>query len=101
MEGGGLHLERPGGGGESDVCRSSTELLPSSRLKTIEGVSWAGLLGWVLGRLGLWPDGLRPGKWFTSFFLLLFFSLFSVFCFAITNASLLFYFAGFELAIYL
>jgi hypothetical protein len=40
MEGGGLHLERPGGGGESGVCRSSTELLPSSRLKTTEGVSW-------------------------------------------------------------
>jgi hypothetical protein len=36
----------------------------------------------------------------TLFFQLLFFSLFSVFCFAITNSSLLFYFAGFELAIH-
>jgi hypothetical protein len=49
-------------------------------LKTTEGVSWAGLRGWVLGWLGLRPDGLRLGKWFTSFFC--FFSFyFPVFCF--------------------
>jgi hypothetical protein len=48
-----------------------------------------------------------PVRWaavklvFLSFFLLYFFFLFPVFFFAISNISLLFYFAGFELAIHL
>jgi hypothetical protein len=43
-------------------------------------------LGWA--GIGLWSGGLRPGKFFTSFFLILF---------QISNLVLLNYFAGFEL----
>jgi hypothetical protein len=54
----------------------------------------AGLRGWVLGRLGLRPDGLRPGKCFPLFFSsdsFLFIYLFSVLN---SNLYLLFCFAG-------
>jgi hypothetical protein len=43
------------------------------------------------------PGGLRPGKCFSFFSASFILFLFPIFCFAISNTSLLFYFAGFEL----
>jgi hypothetical protein len=59
-----------------------------------EGVRWA---GWCWAA----PAGLCPGKFSPLFFLFNSFLLFLVFCLAISNTSLPFYFAGFELAIHL
>jgi hypothetical protein len=83
IEVGGFHLERPGGGGESGVYRSSTELLPSSRLKTTKTVWWLGL-ALIVGWANSWTNaGLRPGKspslFFSSSISFLFFSF--LFCF--------------------
>jgi hypothetical protein len=95
-------MRRIAGGGSVDP-QYSTELLVSSRKTTTyppETVCRAGLRGWVLGRLGLRPDGLRPGKWFTSFFC--FFSflyfLFSVLLFLIQVCYFILQYLEFEIS---
>jgi hypothetical protein len=88
-------------GASLDQRLKTTLLLSGSRLSGYtEAVCWIGMLPGPVCRAN--PSGLRPGKCFSSFFsasFLLF--LFPVFCFAISNTSLLFYFAGFELVTYL
>jgi hypothetical protein len=61
---------------------------------------WAAELGYWAGLTGY--DGWAAARLvFLFFFYFISFILFPVFCFAISNTSLLFYFAGFELAIHL
>jgi hypothetical protein len=80
----------------------ATELLPGEKKKTTMRIG-IGQVGWAGSGCGLAAlAGLRSGKWFLSFFFYsISFILFPVLCFAISNANLLFDFAGFELAIHL
>jgi hypothetical protein len=78
---GGLHPACPSAGGGSDAPQSSTKLL---RLEEDEGskryLDWAMEQGCWAG-FGLRSGGLRPGKCFSYFFLLISFLLFTCFLF--------------------
>jgi hypothetical protein len=87
MEGGGLHRERPRGGGESGAWQCSTELLLVLRLKMIETVSWLGCgagcwAGLVFGQMGCGQVSAS-----LYFFLLIHFFLLLLFCFATSNPN--------------